>query len=331
MQIRFQTWSPYYPELQLINMRMGNFSRNTRVSSSAGLAIEREPAYTDFLSTGSSKGFALVWHDVPVGPAEVNFQANYYSGSDQFNARVAEDPLPQKGVGIGLGVVPFKKSKNKWLKGLDLRFNYVNVADDDNRADENDNNQMRVRVRSRVNRATIYSQSTRGRHSYGEPSLDYTVGPFNIAYTWGRHTGEQRRTGDAGGSNFSAARMTVNNIAMGMYLWGPKGFMSGSRNGGWRLSYTHNRIYIDAGGGLAASETANEFSDMRRWHYIENIILLRWYQKRNITWAIEFQTNLISKMRGANDEKAGETRRRLNILEDGGTYNQVVLHTKWIF
>jgi len=130
MQVRFNTWSPYYPIFQVLHISNRNFSRNTRVSSSSGHVTEREPSYTDFLSTGSSKGLALSWERVPVGPSRVNFWVGYYSGSDQFNARVAEDPNNQKGFGISTSVDPLRKSKNKYLKGLNLRFNYIDLADD---------------------------------------------------------------------------------------------------------------------------------------------------------------------------------------------------------
>ena len=95
------------------------------------------------------------------------------------------------------------------------------------------------------------------------------------------------------------------------------------------MSYTHNRIYIDAGGGFDQDETENEFSDMRRWHYIENHLMLRWYQTRGLVWAILYEVNRVSKMKGSR--KAEEARRRLNVLEDGGYYQAVSLHTKWIF
>jgi len=191
---------------------------------------------------------------------------------------------------------------------------------------------MKVTTRTRTNRVTLFIMNTRGRHTYIEPSIDYTVGPFNIAYTWARNAGEQRYTGKSAGSNFSQARITNNIIAGGVFLWSKKkGFLSGSRNGGVRLSYTHNRIYIDAGSGFAAGETDAEFSAMRRWHNIENIILLRWYQQRNLTWAIQYEINTISKMKGGAGSKAEESRRRANILSDGGTYQVISFHTKWIF
>jgi hypothetical protein len=288
---------------------------------------------------------------------------NYLSGNDQFNDKITQDPLPQKGFVIGTSYNPLKKSKNKWLKGLNFRFNYVNVHADDNRA-EGDNDAMRVRARNRTNRATLFSMSVRGRQTYVEPSIDYTVGPFNIGYFWARQEGEQRRTGgcafasnaldanedidevtaapnvetqaentaDAAGAcnNFSNARITVNNVAGSMWLWGPKGFMSGSRNGGWKLAYTHNRQYFDAGGGFDKGETENEFSSMRRWHHIENILLLRWYQRRNILWHIQMSFNSISKMKGSKG-RAVESRRRFGILEGGGTYQVLTFGTKWMF
>ena len=270
---------------------------------------------------------------------------------DQLNDKVAEDPLMQRGIIVGLKYLPLPKSKNKWLKGIDLRFNYVNLPESDSRT--GDNGQMKITSRTRTNRVTFFSMSTNGRHTYVEPSIHYTVGPFEIGYAWSRNTGEQKRAGktvdetDArfdgptvadvrpgaaafAGSDFSEARMTSNIIGMGMFLWGPKGFMSGSRNGGWKLSYVHNRMYLDAGSGFnERDETHNEFRDMRKWHVIENVIMLRWYHKRNLTWALQYELNGISKMEGGG--KAPETRRRAGISATGGTYQVISLHSKWVF
>ena len=69
---------------------------------------------------------------------------------------------------------------------------------------------------------------------------------------------------------------------------------------------------------------------MRRNHYIENIIMLSWYQRRNIRWALEYQVNLIGKMEGS-DKATVEARRRLNILSDGGYYQAITLAAKWAF
>jgi len=350
MQVRFNTWSPYYPVLMLMHASNRNYSVLTRTSSTAGLTTERQSAYSEFLSTGSYKGAALEWLGVPVGPSKINLHVGFSPG-DQLNARVGEDPIFQKGLNLGMRVLPFPKSKNKWLKGIDLRFAYVNLPESDFRED-GDNGQMKINSRTRTNRVTFFSMSTNGRHTYIEPSINYVVGPFNIAYTWARNTGEQKRAnktipetdasfdgpgvgdieaGDAAfaGSDFSEARFTSNIIGMGLYLWGPKGFMSGSRNGGWRLSYVHNRMYLDAGSGFDADETANEFSSMRKWHVIENVIMLRWFQQRNLTWAIQYELNGISKMEGGG--KAAETRRRANISATGGTYQVISLFTKWMF
>ena len=175
--------------------------------------------------------------------------------------------------------------------------------------------------------------SVRGRQTYGEISYDHTVGPFNLAFSWGRQGGEQRRTGDAGGDNFSDAKLTTTAIATQMWLWGPKGFMSGSRNGGWRFSYTHNRMFYDAGSGGSnitnSAQTSNEFESMRRWHVIENLMMLRWYQRRNVLWHLQYAVNIVNKMRGGG--RADETRRRLGVLEGGGTYQSITFGTKWMF
>ncbi len=68
---------------------------------------------------------------------------------------------------------------------------------------------------------------------------------------------------------------------------------------------------------------------MRRWHYIENIMMLRWYQARNMTYALEYQINRIDKMEGGGI--AAEARQRLGVAATGGTYQIITLNALWEF
>jgi len=340
--VRFSNWSPYYPDLRFAAVRT-NWSPNSRVSSSSGHTLEREPSFTSLLSTGSSTGVQFHWADMPLGPMMVDYAQIAYTPGRQFDDPFAQNPLSQKAITINFGVLPFSKSKNKYLKGFKFGFGYYNAQNDDNRGGPLDD--FEVESRTRNNKVSVVVMSSRGRRSYLETYFDYTVGPYNLGFTWGQNIAEQRRTGDNGdpafpstGQNFSDARMNTLTFGTGAYIWGPKGFLSGSRNGGWRLSYTHSRKYWDLGSGFGAFLEADTESEtflsahpaMRRNHYIENIIMLSWYHKRNIRWALEYQINKVGKMKG--DEKATvEARRRLNILSDGGVYQAITLAAKWAF
>ena len=334
MQIRFSNWSPYYPDLRLVAISPGTYSPYTRVSSTGGTRFEREPVFDSQFSTGSSKGIALQWGDIPAGPMNIDrLSINYLPGNIAWDDKGARDPVDQKGVVLGVVVDPLAKSKNKYLKGLKMGFSYINARDDINHGGDS---RLRVRTNARLNRVTIFQVTSRGRHTYIEPWIGWKGGPWELGYTWARSGAEQDYTGKAGGIDSSDARVTVNNITGRVYVWGPKGFLSGSRNGGWAFSYTHNRVYFDAGGGFDKShveggESArnNEFNSMRRWNYIENVLMLRWYQARNMTFGIEYQINSISKMQGGGD--AATARRRLGILSDGGTYQVISMNVLWEF
>ena len=326
--VRFSNWSPYYPDLRFAAVRT-SWSPITRVSSSGGHTLERAPAYTSLLSTGSSTGVQFHWSDVPLGSANIDYFQVAYTPGRQFDDPFAQNPLSQKAISLNMAVEPFAKSKNKYLKGFKIGFGYYNAQNDDNRGGPLDD--FEIETRTRNNKVTVVAMSSRGRRSYLEPYLQWTAGPFNLGYTFGQNVAEQRRTGDAGGSNFSDAKMNTNTIAGGVYFWGPKGFLSGSRNGGWRLSYTHNRNYWDLGSGFGADfddeDTLSKHPEMRSNHYIENIIMLSWYQRANIRWVVEYQVNLIGKMEGSGKDTV-EARRRLNILSDGGYYQAITIAAK---
>ena len=351
-QIRFSKWSPYYPELRIVAISPRTYSRQTRVSSGTGLALERAPVYDNQFATGSGKGIGLNWGTIPMGPVKITtMNINYLSGNQAWNRKSTSDPLDQKGFagGIAFGLT----SKNKQLAGLQVGITYLNLHEDVNHGGSGANSRLRVRTRGRGNRVSIFEMDMRGRRHYVEPWINWESGPFELGYAFSRTSAGQDYTGDAGGSQFSDARLTTNTIAAGMFVWGPKGFMSGSRrSSGWRVSYTHNRNYFDAGSGFAASNrprlpsqtlqdsgggTVTErtslfrsrFTSMRRWNYIENIIMLRWFEARNMVYSLEYQINSLNKMKGTG--RAADARRKLGILESGGTYQAVTLHALWEF
>lgn len=332
MQIRFSDWSPYYPDLRILAVSPGTYSPYTRVSSTSGMSMERDPTFDAQYSTGSSKGMAFQWGDVPVGPVNIDtLSINYLSGDIAYDSKYARDPTNQKGVIFGIVVDPLAKNKNMYLKGLKMGFTYLQASDDDER--NAGGSTLRSRTRGRNNQTTIFYINTRGQRMFVEPWIQWVAGPWELGYTWGRHVGSQQRS-NTGDGNFSDARATINTINAGVFVWGPKGFLSGSRNGGWKFTYTHNRSYFDAGSGSydaatrAASSTGNEFA-MRRWHYIENIMMLRWYQSRNMTYALEYQINLLDKMEGGGT--AAEARQRLGVAATGGTYQIITLNALWEF
>ena len=280
-RINLNNWSPYYPKICVLLLCNGTQSPHNRVSSSGGATLERAPAFDNRFSTFGGKGVGLNWERVPVGNMRVDrFSLSYLSNGSMSNDNYYdfEQRSNLKGFLVGTIVKPFAKHKDMYAKGLRVGFTFVNELAE--------NTRMRVRTRNRFNRETVFDiPAVSGKYTYVEPWIDWSGGPWHLGYTWGRHTGENKGDTDA--------VITTNTIETGVYVWGPKGFLSGSRNGGWRLTYTHNRTEMDKGGFANPGE-------VRGNRYTENILMLRWYQQRNITYSLEYQNNHVNRLDNAN-------------------------------
>ena len=322
-RINLNNFSPYYPKICVLLLCNGTQSPHNRVSSSGGATLERAPAFDNRFSTFGGKGVGLTWEKVPVG----NMRVDRFSLSYQSNGSMSNDNYYDfnqrsglKGFLVGAIVKPFAKHKDMYAKGLRVGFTFVNELAE--------NTRMRVRTRNRFNRQTVFdikgdSEAPKlniakgivertldipgegvGKYTYVEPWIDWSGGPWHLGYTWGRHTGENKGGADA--------VITTNIIETGVYVWGPKGFLSGSRNGGWRLTYTHNRTDMDKGGFAGTGK-------VRENRYTENILMLRWYQRSNIAYSIEYQNNHVNRLDRANpnigvDDAAGGGRHQVFTL-----------------
>ena len=215
MQIRFNNWSPYYPALKILAVGPGTSSPYTRISSTSGMTMERDPTLDAQYSTVSSKGLGLQWGKVPVGPVIIDkFSINYLSGNIQYDSKADRDPVNNKGLMAGIIVKPLAKSKNKYTKGLKMGFTWINVSDDDIRAGADA--RLRSRTRGRNNQVTIFNVDSRGRRNFYETWVGWTGGPWELGYTYGRHDAPQQRQNTEGGDGrFSDSTANVNTIAAG--------------------------------------------------------------------------------------------------------------------
>ncbi len=115
------------------------------------------------------------------------------------------------------------------------------------------------------------------------------------------------------------AKIQVLLTRLGYFLWGDE-------NRGVMVAYNHFRNYFDAGRGFSEE---NDFDEMRRYHIIQNIGLLRYFYKPNIIYSAEYYTAAFNKMVGSGS--AADARRRLGLGTDGGTYQQVTLQVTYNF
>lgn len=292
MRVHLEKFSPYYPQVRIAAVSMEAASPFTRASSSSGLTLERQALYDQNFTTGSSSGHGLVWENVPLGDIGQisDFDLEYQDGSYFDQSKLSPRPQSQAGFIGGIVVEPFSKTKGP-LKGfvIGVPINVATIGD-------HSSDPLAARTTSRGNRQTIYSSDLRGSFVYTGPWMQYTWGPAEVGFTYENYQGERR------GMSGSAARASTYLGTVAMFVYGPKGFMSGSRNEGVRLSYTWSRM----------DGSNNDFGTGQDIHMVQNSIMAAWWTHPNVRYALEWDFYTIS-------EAAASQASDLGILERGGT------------
>ncbi|MGE5305527.1 MAG: hypothetical protein ACM3TN_19630 [Alphaproteobacteria bacterium] len=152
-----------------------------------------------------------------------------------------------------LGVEPFSQTKNKWIRGLRLEFGSffcnndgrpevtsgrgtaqvgsVLVTGSSIRENAAASGCDRIRLRDHGNQAaqTIFDTGSgsigKGLYTYVMPGLMWTIGPYRLRVVGGF---AEEATGDGG----SPGKKRAHNFLIGhdLFLWSPKGFLTGSSN-----------------------------------------------------------------------------------------------------
>ena len=122
-------------------------------------------------------------------------------------------------------IQPFSLVKNKWISGLTFEFGtwFCNV---DNRALSNGCGRYRVQDNGAGGRQTLFDTGTNtigdGLHTGMGPGVVWNVGPYTL-----RAMGYFQQSEDRGESR-GKKRANSFQIAHDLFLWSPKGFLTGS-------------------------------------------------------------------------------------------------------
>jgi hypothetical protein len=133
-----------------------------------------------------------------------------------------------------LSIQPFSQVKNKWISGLTFEYGawFCNV---DDRADSNGCSRYRVQDHGDGARQTLFDTGADsigdGLHIAHGPGIVWNVGPYTL-----RAMGSFQRSEDRGGTPGKKRGQNFL-IAHDLFLWSPKGFLTGS-------STTTNSILI---------------------------------------------------------------------------------------
>jgi hypothetical protein len=277
-------WLPFVQfGMEVSNAAGGSLARQGSGNVGAQAEYDLHTRNNGFNTGRAGSGIVLNWDDrslsgigIPgrIGRLQVGMSsiAEGDDGLQSFTDR--------KDFNTYLSIQPFSEIKNKWISGLTFEYGawFCNV---DNRANENGCARYRVQDHGDGGRQTLFDTGADsigdGLHVAHGPGIVYNVGPYTL-----RAMGSFQRSEDRGvtpgkkrGQNFL--------IAHDLYLWSPKGFLTGSATTpGSILIGTHfERVDMSCGDHISTALVGRNCSGGHFAQFHRNRILLRewdlWY------------------------------------------------------
>ena len=315
----FSQWNPYLP---VLTMGLDAAAKKGHaVSSSSSARWERNPLNDgdSDSQTGSHQGIGLVWDGVPVGVSTLDFEAHLVTG--RLTAGDSATTNSDKMGFIGyLGGRPFARIKNKWLNGLELRFEAQLEPVDDRAgvaaltgdAGSTTYRRLRLQTDERLGRFTLIDTGNNtigdGLHAFLQPALLYRVGPyaFNAVLPISRWEGNN----DA----FAGVHADGFVLANELYLWSPKGVFTGSATtpGAVLFGFAFSRYNMDCGSGADCAPGAGSFSRIRLlqrelnlWYTVRAGLRVgvqwNWWDSSNTPLSVQRATGCKSSRAAATD------------------------------
>jgi hypothetical protein len=178
-------------------------------------------------------------------------------------------------------IQPMSQVKNKWLSGLLFEYGAW-FCNSDNRALANGCNRLRIQDNSRAGRQTLFDT---GANSVGDglavqqgPGMVWSVGPYTLRAMRVWENYEDRGTGINGSVALGKGRKEGSVFLVGhdLYLWSPKGWLTGSATTRIGLDRTHFErtdvsVGCNGGTGIPCPATLNS-GDFHR----SRILLREW-------------------------------------------------------
>jgi hypothetical protein len=276
--VHFEQISPWLPTFYLgqdVPSESGDFSSG---SSFTGWQMEFPLLQRGLINTGSaSNGFGFNWDDKPLGAIGIPGKIN------RLNLVMAS--ISEAGDGLSafrdaggnmlayISLAPFSELKNKWLEGFEWEFgawfckvDNFRATDEDGDVDfpnnygtdpDQDCSRLRIRDSGDGGRTTLFDTGSRrlgrGLHHSLFTGVQWEVGPYTLRVSgyWARwHNGDGR---EASGSRPGLTKGNNWNIAHDLWLWSPKGFLTGSSStpGSVLVGTRFERVDVtcNAGGG----------------------------------------------------------------------------------
>jgi hypothetical protein len=248
VHFHLENLNPFLPTVDIGGDISTSLSLSRQGSSAVGAQLEYDLLTRDAPNTGRSGwGIVFNWDDrslsgigIPGRIGRYQFaMASVGEGDDNLSSNT-----DRKDFNTYINIFPFSGLKNKWIQGFMFEFGawFCNVdqrASAPNNIVDNGCQRMRIRDNGDSARQTLFDT---GANSIGEglftffmPGITWEIGPYRLRAVGGfaqAEDGNFRPPQPAAVQGRLTGKKRAHNFLIGhdLFLWSPKGFLTGSAN-----------------------------------------------------------------------------------------------------
>jgi hypothetical protein len=238
VHFHLENLNPWLPTVDVGGDISTAFSTIRQGSGAVGSQMEYDLFTRGFGPNTGRAGYGIVlnWDDKNVGPGRITrFQLAYASineGDDNLSSF-----KDKKSWGTFVGYQPFSQLKEKWIRGLQFELGAWFCNLDDRPQADNGCDRLRLQDNGDAARQTLFDT---GDPSFGKgvainvgTGIQYEVGPYRLRLFGAKYVpwGDGNNTGVTTTNNLSGKKSgRVWLIGHDLFVWSPKGFLTGSAN-----------------------------------------------------------------------------------------------------
>ena len=263
VMFRFDQFNEYLPYFS-IGLRRGAGRTHIGRSSDNDGKMEHSIIVDGFAwgGDGSHAGAGLGWEEIDMGPSKAELYVNLATSRQGTHQEFVNDD--RKGLMMFAGIKPFANIKNKWIEGLDIGFGYQAQSQNSpvNMDGAEGVSEIRVRNVERRGRFELFRPDNGFDQNFGGgwswiamPGVQWKAGPYMFRAVWVK---TQYKGNDDGFRGIEGQGWTIDHQ---IFLWSPKGFLTGSQTtpNSIMFSFGFERADMNCGKGCDASPSTGAF------------------------------------------------------------------------
>jgi hypothetical protein len=225
-RFNFQNLNPWFPTVWLSDKGGESFPYVARSSSSSAQLELASDLLGDGTSMLSHRSIGIGWLDVPVGSGVALLAFEYRPGSGVDKNDISD--TDRKQFYMKAGMRPFSSTKNKWLQKL--KFGVGFAVDSVDAKGSVASRELSIETFERVAGLTLLDVGGdigAGRHIRIQPGLEWGVGPY-LARIEGGFSSFRGKDKPEASDEFKGLYGHYWRVGHELYLWSPKGLLTGS-------------------------------------------------------------------------------------------------------